>query len=460
MDNDYKTKFVEPQQSVAVADVEQPPDDELAAKALEEIHSTERLSGFGRFAMKLQNVFQASKASQSKQGMSHLKMAPIMMSAGLLLLLATGLLFLLSKPESAVQSHFRPPTVLAGSDGQKNVATAPTESPVTEDQLAGRDVNTDAGVTGSSSKKQGTDNSSPRHFTFSDNEQVDANQPAQPGAQSRVSALATPATVFVADSAADALLKKDMRIQSSPQPDPQLPGGTEIVAHTTNAISSGLESPVVAVVDRALRLGDAVVIPEGAHVIGHTAGAVKDRVNVRFTSVVLPNDREMPISGLALMKDGSAGLVGKVKGTGHPFRAGAARIGTGAAVVATEFAGQNSFNQPFSQADYLRNQMATEVASQGSQLSNRWQQPTNIPIVAVDANQPITIFLLEPLTIVGKASRSAVPASQLAPATTTAGQTQPSEQDLVAAQTAYIQALEAQLAETRSANGKKPNEHQ
>jgi hypothetical protein len=460
MDNDYKTKFVEPQQSVAVADVEQPPDDELAAKALEEIHSTDRLSGFGRFAMKLQNVFQASKASQSKQGMSHLKMAPIMMSAGLLLLFATGLLFLLSKPENAVPSHFRQPTVLAGSDGQKNAATAPMESPVTEDQLAGRDVNTDAGVTGSSSKKQGIDNSSPRHFTFSDNERVDANQPAQRLAQGGLSALATPATVFVADSAADALLKKDIRMQSSPQPDPQLPGGTEIVAHTTNAISSGLESPVVAVVDRAVRLGDAVVIPEGAHVIGHTAGAVKDRVNVRFTLVVLRNDREMPISGLALMKDGSAGLVGKVKGTGHPFRAGAARIGTGAAVVATEFAGQSSFNQPFSQADYLRNQMATEVASQGSQLSNRWQQPTSVPIVAVDANQPITIFLLESLTIAGKPSLSATPASQLAPPNTTAGQTQPSEQDLVAAQTAYIQALEAQLAEMRSANEKKPNEHQ
>ncbi len=460
MDNDYKTKVVEPEQSVAVADVEQPPDDELAAKALEEIHSTERLSGFGRFAMKLQNFFQASKASQSKQGLSHLKMAPIMISAGVLLLFATGLLFLLSKPESAVPSHFRQPTVLSGSDGQKNAATAPTESPVTEDQLAGRDVNTDAGVTRSSSKKQGTENSLQRRFTFSDSEREDANQPAQPGAQGRLVALATPATVFVADSAADALLKKDMRMQSSPQPDLQLPGGTEIVAHTTNAISSGLESPVVAVVDRALRLGDAVVIPEGAHVIGHTAGTVKDRVNVRFTSVVLPNDREMAISGLALMKDGSAGLVGKVKGTGHPFRAGAARVGTGAAVVATEFAGQGSLNQPFSQSDYLRNQMAAEVASQGSQLSNRWQQPTSIPIVAVDANQPIAIFLLEPLTITGKPSLSATPALQLTPPNTTAGQTQPSEQDLVAAQTAYIQALEAQLAEMRSANGKKPNERQ
>ena len=117
MDNDYKTKLVEPQQNVAVADVEQPPDDDLAAKALEEIHSMERLSGFGRFAMKLQKFFQASKASQSKPGLSHLKMAPIMMSAGLLLLFATGLLFVLSKPESAVPSHFRQPTVLAGRRG-------------------------------------------------------------------------------------------------------------------------------------------------------------------------------------------------------------------------------------------------------------------------------------------------------------------------------------------------------
>src|SRR5215472_5677573 len=110
-------------------------------------------------------------------------MAPIMMSAGLLLLFATGLLFLLSKPESAVPSHFRQPTVLAGSDGQKNAATAQAESPVTEDQLAGRDASNDVRLTGSTSKKQGIENSPQRRFTFSDSERVDANQPAQPGAQ-------------------------------------------------------------------------------------------------------------------------------------------------------------------------------------------------------------------------------------------------------------------------------------
>src|SRR5437868_11284124 len=103
-----------------------------------------------------------------------------------------------------------------------------------------------------------------------------------------------------------------------------------------------------------------------------------------------PRSTLFPYTTLFRSKDGTAGLVGRVIGKGNPVLAGAARVGTGAAVVATEFAGQGSLNQPFSQSDYLRNQMAAEVASQGSQLSNRWQQTMSVPIVAVDANQSIT----------------------------------------------------------------------
>lgn len=460
MNNGFKTKIIEPDQNVAVVDADQEPDEELAAKALEEIRSTERLSGFGRFATKLQNFFQASKPQQSTQRVSHLKAAPIMMSAGFLLLLATGLLFLLSKPESAVPRHFRQQTGLAGSDRPKTTANATTQPPVTEDQLVGRDASADVGTASSTSKKGALETPSAHRFSFADSDRSGGNPPAEPGLQSGASALATPATVFVVDSAANSVPQLGVKTPSSPQPVLQLPAGTEIVAHTTNVISSGLESPVVAVVERAIQLGNTVVIPEGSHVIGQTAGAVKDRVNVRFTSVVLPNDSEMAISGLALMKDGSAGLVGKVKGKGNPVLAGAARIGTGAAVVATEFAGQGSLNQPFSQGDYLRNQMAAEAASQGSQLSNRWQQPMSFPIVAVDANQPITIFLLDPLTISGKAARMGIAPPQIPTPQTFTEQGQPSEQALISAQTAYIEALEAQLAGMKAANGKNANEHQ
>jgi hypothetical protein len=459
MNNGYKTEVAEPKQNVTAPDGGQAPDEELAAKALEEIRSTERLSSFGRFVTRLQNFFQAPKSSHSKQGLSHLKLAPIMMSAGLLLLFTTGLAFLLSKPESTVPSRFRQPTGLTGSDRQNASASTATEAPVTEDQLAGRDASANARPIDGTSKKDGVENSAARRFSFGESERIDGNSPSQPGVQSRSSELATPATVFVTDSTASPILMQDVKNQSSSQPEFQLPAGTEIVAHTSNAISSGLESPVVAVVDRRVQMGNTIVIPEGAHVIGRTAGAVKDRVNVRFTSVVLPNDREMLISGLALMKDGSAGLVGKLKGKGNPVLAGAARVGTGAAVVATEFAGQGSVDQPFSQGDYLRNQMAAEVGSQGNQLSNRLQQPISIPIVAVDANQPIRIFLLDPLTISGKTTRNPTPASQLPSEHVASEQGQPSDQSMATAQSTYIEALEAQLAEMKAA-GKSSNDHQ
>ena len=179
---------------------------------------------------------------------------------------------------------------------------------------------------------------------------------------------------------------------------------------------------------------------------------------MRFTSVLLPNNREMAISGLALMKDGSAGLVGKVQGSGRPILSGAARIGTGAAVVATEFAGHSSLNQPFSQADYLRNQMAAEVATEGNRLSNRFQQPMTVQIVKVSTNQPLRIFLLNALDLGNGRNQNSQPAASSTFANATTDQTTPSEQSLVSAQTAYIQALETQLADMRAAlNGKQPN---
>jgi hypothetical protein len=152
------------------------------------------------------------------------------------------------------------------------------------------------------------------------------------------------------------------------------------------------------------------------------------------------------------MKDGSAGLVGKVQGSGHPVLATATRIGTGAAAVATELAGAGSLNQPFSQADYLRNQMAYEIASEGSRYSNRLQQSTSMPIVNVNTNQSIRIFLLNALTISdGRVRDLKLPQKTENLPTLTAEKDQSPEQSLAVAQTAYIQVLESQLADMRAA---------
>jgi hypothetical protein len=104
--------------------------------------------------------------------------------------------------------------------------------------------------------------------------------------------------------------------------------------------------------------------------------------------------------------------------------------------------------------------MAAEVAVQGNRLSNRLQQPMSVPIVNVATNQPLRIFLLNAVDLGGLGGRHNQGMQPAAPFIPNAGpdQSTPSDQSLVAAQTAYIQALEAQLADMRAAlNGKQSN---
>src|SRR2546426_8426402 len=143
MDNPSKATVIEPDDPAQVKDNER--DQELTAHALDGIHGAERLSGFGRFATKMETIFRGSQAPQASKPAAHLRAAPIMMSAGVLLLIAMGLLFLFSKPESAVPGHFRQPTGLSGADNQKRaVGSTDGATAVTENQLVGGETSAGA----------------------------------------------------------------------------------------------------------------------------------------------------------------------------------------------------------------------------------------------------------------------------------------------------------------------------
>jgi type IV secretory pathway VirB10-like protein len=426
-----------------------------ANQALEGIRGAERLSGLARFASKVQGFFETSLRSRVRSA-PRLRVAPMVMAAGVLLLIVTGLLFVFSQPESVVQGHFHQPRGLNGAEDQKqNTIGSDSVAALAEDQLIATNGATDSRKSKTSSPEANSNVLTHRLGLSNDASGIN-NQPDQhfPIAANELQA---PATVFSATAALNSSSNSLNPVPQTEQTQSQLPAGTEIVAHTTNAISSGLESPVVAIVDRDVNAGHAIIIPQGSRVIGYTAGAVKDRINVRFTSVLLADQGEIKISALALMRDGSAGLVGKVQGSGHPILAGAGRVATGAAVAATELAGQDSgsLNQPFSQGAYLRNQLAGEVASEGTRESGRLQQPTTVSIVRVNTNQSIRIFLLNPLTS-GHPSSTDTPARNPQPTPSPVLVSSPTdenvgpEQALVGAQSEYIQALEGQLAELRA----------
>src|SRR6266478_1517907 len=251
MDNPSKATVIEPDDPAQVKDNER--DQELTAHALDGIHGAERLSGFGRFATKMETIFRGSQAPQASKSAGHLRAAPIMMSAGVLLLIATGLLFLFSKPESAVPSHFHQPTGLSGADSQKRVASvADAQAPVTENQLVGSDTSAGAEQKKASlqSGSGSRDMAAMRRLGVAGDEASMSNQ-NNIAPQAATNELQTTATVFTAGiPSVPATTALHTAAQPGRQSQLQLPAGTEIAAHTTNAISSGLESPVVAVVDR------------------------------------------------------------------------------------------------------------------------------------------------------------------------------------------------------------------
>lgn len=104
-----------------------------------------------------------------------------------------------------------------------------------------------------------------------------------------------------------------------PKPNFFLPVGTVIKATTAGAIFSfNVEAPVIAEVDEPTlcpKNGE-IIFPKGTKLIG-TAGIVKsdDRVNVTFYLAVYPSPSgfQVPIRGIVLSADGSAGLKGTVK---------------------------------------------------------------------------------------------------------------------------------------------------
>jgi hypothetical protein len=419
----------------------------LAEAAVQSLREAERISGFGRWMLKVRSLFQKTGSLGSRSG-GQWRTAPVLVAVGILFLIALAFLFLVSKPEGKTVRYFRAANSLAGPDDRKgppNGAYAPP--PVAESQLVGEEFRATAQRAEKDPSTKSTGGSKSLSGAFPARAEDMPEQPFVMPTGSPGTGLQAPATVFVA---------------APPKPDPpntkreeaqggalQLPAGTEMLAHTTNAISSGLDSPVVAVVDQAISVGDVLFIPQGTRAIGNTAGAVRNRVNVRFTSLVLPDGRQVEFSGLALMKDGSAGLVGKVRGTGHPVLAGTGRAATGAAVLATQFAGSANLNQPFSQADLLRNQLAAEIAMQGNRLSSRLQSPLALSIVSVPANQPIRIFLMAPIRLAsGQLQVRPAPAEN--PASPAREQGSLSPEELLAAQAAYIETLEAQLAELRA----------
>ena len=79
----------------------------------------------------------------------------------------------------------------------------------------------------------------------------------------------------------------------------------------TNIISNNYASPVVCGVIEPLIYNDELILPVGSRIIGSaSAGRQRDRCFTQFHTAVFPDGSTVPLGGIGMMGDGSAGLKG------------------------------------------------------------------------------------------------------------------------------------------------------
>jgi len=171
---------------------------------------------------------------------------------------------------------------------------------------------------------------------------------------------------------------------------PGISTGARIKAHLTNAIFSfNVTSPVIAVADENFSKIGKMFIPKGTQFIGE-AGIVqsRDRVNIRFSTMVFPDGREMKIRAMALGLDGSGGLKGKVdKQTDKSILKAVGEIGlAGAALVL------GTRNEPLSLQDELRLNASRNLTDDAQNALSEVKVEKSI---TVDAYTPLQILFLE-----------------------------------------------------------------
>lgn len=166
--------------------------------------------------------------------------------------------------------------------------------------------------------------------------------------------------------------------------------GTKIKAYLANAIFSfNVSSPVIAVADEDVKKDGKIVIPKGTQFIGE-AGIVKsrNRVNIQFSTMVLPDGREVRVRAMALSLDGAGGVIGKVDKQFDKSilkSAGEIILGGAALVVGTS-------NRAMTLEDELRLNAARNLTDDAKGALSQVRPEESI---RVEAYTPILVLALE-----------------------------------------------------------------
>src|SRR5579859_7592955 len=253
--------------------------------------------------------------------------------------------------------------------------------------------------------------------------------PFQPGSQSTEHGTTAAATAEAAESRNehDAMDKASLVfVRNNPSSAPSaksqdsattidwgigLAPGTRLRARLESAVSTAVQTPVVAVIEYNYEQDGEIVIPAGAKAFGHLEAADRSGyVGIRFDSLMMPDrssvDLDASATDLQLRP-----LRGKVEGK-HTGKNILVRSFAGVGEVAATLVGRGSLNQPLSEGDLLRERVANNIGQAGDQTVANLALTERI-VVSVPADTEIYVILQKAAKESGQSSRLTVPSQSV-----------------------------------------------
>jgi type F conjugative transfer system protein TrbI len=170
-----------------------------------------------------------------------------------------------------------------------------------------------------------------------------------------------------------------------------LPPGTRLRARLESAVSTAVQTPVVAVIEYNYEQTGEIVVPAGAKAFGHLEAADRSGyLVVHFDSLLLPDGSTISMEAAATDLE-LRPLKGRVEGK-HTGKNILVRSLAGVGEIAATLGGRGSLNQSLSEGDLLREKVSNNIGQSSDQEVARLTITEHL-VVSVPAATEIYVVL-------------------------------------------------------------------
>jgi hypothetical protein len=170
-----------------------------------------------------------------------------------------------------------------------------------------------------------------------------------------------------------------------------LPVGSRLRARLESAASTAVRTPVIAVIEYNYERDGEIIVPAGSKAVGHIQEADRSGyMRIEFDSLLMPDGSSVSIQAAATDLD-LRPIKGKVEGknTGkNVLMRSLSGIGQAGALLV----GRGGLNQPFSEADVIRERVSSNIGEASDEQISRLAITSRV-VVNVSAGTPIYVVL-------------------------------------------------------------------